>query len=301
MNHMDGASFLSQMPENVTPQQINQYATQYLSRLHEDNAMLDQNHPQAPDQSGPTPEQQAANPSQETQPVNLVPMHHGQPPAQAPAEQSASPGVATGLPMGYAANQQKRQEHYLDVQNAANEVPRENAVLNNIYDISKSGAPTGTLIGQIYKSLASTGLAPDGIQDPAEQLRLIQSHAAQLATESGMPGTNEKLHALMDAKVGDKDLPKVIQTMVPYLIAVNDSKVARSKFYQKKAGDGTNPDTVAEAQSLWNEKFDPRLMEMKFFANDPKELNRFLGEMPKKDRATMLEKYKEARKLGFLE
>lgn len=210
-------------------------------------------------------------------------------------------GVATGLPVGYAENQASRQKHYLDVQNEANSVPQENAALNNILNISKSGVPSGTLVGKIYEALASTGLAPQGVSDEGAKLKLIQNHAAQVALAGGVPGSDARLQALENAHVGDKDLPQVIQAMVPYLIAVNNGKVEKAKFYQSVAGDGTTPDSVAEAQSSWNQHFDPRLLEMKELMKDPSSLKKYISGLSKQDKQNLLTKYNESKKLGIMQ
>jgi hypothetical protein len=211
------------------------------------------------------------------------------------------PGIAGSMQPGVQENIESYRKHYMDVQNAANSVPIENAALNNILNISKQNVPSGTMIGQIYESLASTGLAPRGIEDTGAQLKLIQNHASQIGLAGGIPGSDERLQAVMNAKVGDKDLPQVIQNMVPYLLSVNQGKVAQANYYRKTAPGGLSPEKVANAQSNWNQHFDPRLLEMKQLQSDPASLKKFVGGLSKQDKQELLDKWKQNKKLGMME
>lgn len=179
------------------------------------------------------------------------------PPVAAPQP----PALRMGLPPGYNENLTSLQQHYQQVRNEANSVPQENAVLNNILNISKSGAPTGTLIGQMYQKLASTGMVPQGVSDIGAQLKTIQNHVSQLALSGGMPGSDARLEALENSKVGSTDLPQTLQTMIPYLLAVNKSKVARAQYYAHQDPTGMNPQKIQTAQANWSANTDPRVLE----------------------------------------
>jgi hypothetical protein len=219
-------------------------------------------------------------------------------PAQDASRQPAS--VAAAPPMGYAANQQAQQGHYQDVMNTADSVRTENAALDNVLNISKSGAPSGKAIGQFYSYLAAHNLAPPGIEDEAAQLKLIQKHADQLSLAGGVPGTNEKLHAIQNAKVGDADLPEVIQGMVPYLKAVNSSKVAQANYYRQQDPTGANPDKISAARQNWQNNADPRLFEMKELQSNPAELAKYMKGLDPQDAAQLMKRYKGAKSLGLL-
>ncbi len=282
---VDGASVLSTLPYNngkpLTPDELREHIRPIHETIQAHKAALNEHFPS----SRQLAERQ---PPHEAQPVQLQ------------GEQD-TPGVAVGVPAGYTENQGNRQKHYLEVQNEANAVPQENAVLNNILNISKAGGETGTMVGSIYQSLASTGLAPPGITDKAEQLNIIKNHAAQMATAAGMPGSDARLEALESSKITDKDLPGVIQSMIPYLVAVNNSKILKAQYYQKVAPNGANPQQVEKAQQTWNAAFDPRLLEMDMLQDDPEQFAKFKKHLSKQDRVELTRKMKLAHEAGILE
>ncbi len=115
-----------------------------------------------------------------------------------------------------------------------------------------------------------------------------------------MPGSDARLGALESAKVGDKDLPQVIQNMVPYLIAVNNGKVAQANYYKEAAGDGTDPVKVANAQGQWNENFDPRLLEMNTMKQDPTALKKYVGNLSPDDKKELNRKYTALKQMGVM-
>lgn len=293
-NNVDAATTLSNLPHGPggsppTGDQLRPVVQQQLQKVQTAKAVLSQKYPSS---------QQIA---QQQQPP-VATGNNGQPGSLSEPPDQSTPGSATGLPIGFAENQAARQKHYLNVQDSANSVPQENAALNNILNISKvQGVPSGTMIGQMYETLASTGLAPKGIEDEGAQLKIIQNHAAQIALAGGVPGSNERLEALQNAKVGDKDLPQVIQGMVPYLLAVNQGKLQQARYYQRNAGDGTNPATVAQSQQNWTQNFDPRILEMKQLQSDPVELKKYIGGLSKTDKTELLQKYNVSKQLGLLE
>ena len=312
MNHVQGAAFLADIakkyPMGATSQQINQEAQKQLQMIDQIQQNIAQKFPQGAQNAGgsvgpaPTvgaapPVATAMNPAQPQPQPSPSPSPQMQPkvaqvPVANPTQLAAGqPGVATGLPAGYAQNQSTSLDHYTAVQNAANSVPQENAALNNILNISKTGAKSGTLVGKVYSALAGTGLVPTGVSDAGAQLQLIQSHAAQLATAGGMPGSDARLQALENAKVSDANLPQVIQAMIPYLKAVNNGKVLQAGYYRQVAGNGQNPDQVNNARATWNSAFDPRILEMREMQNDPAALKQYVSTLQGPDKTKLMAQY----------
>lgn len=212
----------------------------------------------------------------------------------------SSPGVATGLPAGYAGNQASRQTHYQQVLDEANSVPQENAVLNNILNVSKSGADTGTKIGEMYQVMARSGLVPQGIVDRAEMLQTIKAHISQMALAGGMPESDKRLAAIKSANVDDAQLPETMQAMIPFLKGVNNAKVARAKFYTSTDPTGADPQRITQAQTTWNSHTDPRVFELQELQSDPVALKKFTSGLSPQDRKSLLSKYQVARQLGIL-
>lgn len=272
---MDGASALSKIPSGpngqpANPQQLQQKIQPIYQQLKQNQAAIAQM-------------RQAMNP-QQPNPTKM-----------------STPGVATGLPAGFSENLQQAQQHYGQVMQQADSVPVENAALDNVYDLSKSGAPSGTVLGEFYSYLAAHNIAPEGAQTDAEKLALIKSHASQLALAAGMPGSDARLDALQSAKVDDANLPKVIQTMIPYLKAVNNSKVAQAKFYRQQDPSGANANQITNARTTWQQNLDPRVFELQELQHDPEELKKFVSGLSKADRLKLSEKRKMALQLGILE
>lgn len=178
---------------------------------------------------------------------------------------------ATGTPAGYEGNLASLQQHYSQVRNEADNVGQQNAVLDNILKLSKSGAPTGTMVGQLYQYLASKvpGVS-QGITDKAQQLQEISKYMHQTAINNGMPGSDARLEALQDANPNSGQLPGTIQSLIPFLEASNQGKIARANYYKKVAGNGLNADAIAQAQNNWQNSFDPRIIEYNSLSYDEK-------------------------------
>lgn len=168
--------------------------------------------------------------------------------------------IATAPPIGYEGTQQPAQHHFQDVLGAADSAKTKNAALSNVYDLAKT-APTGQVVGAFYSYLAAHGLAPAGALTEAEQLQLIQSHAAQIATAE-MPGTNEKLYANQLANISADQLPKTLLGMIPYLKGVQDSKIAQAQYYLGQDPSGSDPAKINQARLFWQQHGDPRIWEL---------------------------------------
>lgn len=303
-NAHDAALLLSKLPPNATHQQLQQLVTSALQHQQQGAQILAQKMPSSSmlQSAKPSATQTTASPNEPMSDVSTEAQaqNDGQPQPQEGNQSTTSENISPQPAPGVLENQAVRQKHYLDVQNAANSVPQENAALNNILNISKSGAASGTMVGQMYQALASTGLAPEGITDTGAQLKLIQNHAAQIATSGGMPGSDARLAALENAKVGSADLPQVIQAMVPYLLAVNKGKLQQAQYYQNSAGNGLDPNKVSQAQTTWNQNFDPRLLEMRSMQNDPAALKKYISNLAPEDKKELLEKHRSSKQLGLI-
>ena len=213
----------------------------------------------------------------------------------APQEQpdQSTPGSATGLPAGYTENQIAQQTHYHGVLDSADSAQKDNAALSNILNLSKLGAPTGQVLGSFYTYLAKHDLAPVGAQGAAEQLQFIHEHAAQIAASAGSRSDQDLLSKQL-ATVSADDLPKVIQGMVPYLEAVNESKVAQANYYQQKDPTGSNPTAIASARSDWRNVADPRIFEMRTLAkSDPEGFKSYISGLDPSDANTLMAKYQK--------
>lgn len=285
-NAMDAGTVLSKLPygqngEPPTSDQLHQQIQPLAAHIQQQKARLNQQYPSSAQIKAKQTASELAGITPQASPVDVT------------------VGSATGLPAGYAGAQGARQTHYNEVLDAANSAQTENAALNNVLNLSKSGAPTGTVIGDLYSYLAAHNLAPAGVESDAEKLKLIQSHASQLALAAGIPGTNEKLHAIQNAKIGDQDLPKVIQTMVPYLQAINLSKIAQAKYYNKVDPTGSDPSKIANAQLNWQQSGDPRVFE--YSALPPAERAEYAKSLSPADAKEISKKKVELQKMGVLQ
>lgn len=203
--------------------------------------------------------------------------------------------MTTGLSPGFAKNQAAQQEHYQSTLSAADPIRIENAALGNVLNISKSNIETGTKLSKIYDALAKTGLVPEGLTDPTVQRQKIQAHLAQIAT-ANMPSTNEKLHAIQDANMSGDQLAETIQGMIPYLIGINNSKLAQANYYQKQDPTGADPEKIAQARSVWQNAADPRAFEYESLS--PIERKKYADTLSPAEAAEISHKRKLLQKLG---
>lgn len=291
---IDGASALSSLPfgpngEPPSPDAIREKIAPILEQQKQNEAALNEHYP-------------SSNQLRAKQVATTL--SGGGPPQTDASPQGATtlttPGVATDLPAGYAINQAGRQTHYQQVLDSANTAETENAALNNIYNLSKDGnAPTGTALGKFYSYLAERNLAPAGAQTSAEQLQLIHSHAAQIANAAGSRSDQDQLaHQLATSNIDD--FPKVIQTMVPYLKAINSSKIAQAGYYHGADPTGADPNKISQAQLNWQQNADPRIFELKELQSDPAALKEYTSGLAKADRDQLITKYRHAKQLGLL-
>lgn len=207
-----------------------------------------------------------------------------------------APTLKTGLPAGYSENQKAQQEHYQGVQKDADAVKVQNAALQNVLNISKSGVDTGTKLSKVYDALAKSGLATAGITDAASQRQQIAQHLEQIATAGGMPGSDARLSALQNANIGPDQLAETIQKMAPYLIGINSSKLAQAKYYHGVDPSGTDPDKISTARLKWQENADPRAFE--YEAMSPSEKADYAKGLDPKDAVELAQKRKTLQQLG---
>lgn len=200
--------------------------------------------------------------SEQGAPVNLV-----KPQVQAPAA-SGDPlanahSLQTSMPTGYNENLANQRDYYNSAQTAADSAKTENAALSNVYNLSKSGAPTGQVLGSFYTYLAQHNIAPAGAQSDTEKLQLIKDHAAQIATAGGGSRSDQDLFAKQLANVNENDLPKVLQTMIPYLQGARDMKIAQAGYLHKQDPTASDPAKIASARTFLQTRSDPRVWELK--------------------------------------
>lgn len=279
-NATDGATALSKIPYGPNGQPPDSAALHarvdpLYKQLKQQEALLSQRFPSSSQLQArqPAPSEAPAAPVNLTMDENTV---HG---GDSPLTMTNPRLHATGVPAGYKENLDVNQTHYQDVLKAADNLRTTNAALSNVYNLSKSGAPTGQLIGSFYSSLASMGLAPAGAQTAAEELQQIHAHSAQIAT-SFPNRTDQDLFAHQLATVSLDDLPKVIQKMVPYLKAVNNAKIAQANYYQQQDPTGQNPTKIANSREEWRNMADPLIFEMHELAqSDPKAFEEFVSSL----------------------
>lgn len=217
--------------------------------------------------------------------------------APAPTANDANfPTIQTGVPVGYGEKQAASRERINQVQNDATNYGQKDAVLSQIEDLSKSGTPSGTAIANIYANMAKTGIAPEGITKEAANMQVMAKYMAQAALASGMPASDARLSALQDANTHPEQLPQAIQALVPFLRATNESSKLKQKFYNSQVGAGLDPDKEIQAKQLWDENYDPRLVE--------------LSQLPASERPAyyaahpelqaLLPKYKQLKQMGVI-
>lgn len=286
VNSTDGAVLLSGLPHgpNGTPapsQQLQGFVQNKKQQVQQLQQHLNANYPSS-DQ--------------------LAAQHH--PPLQLdinPPQDHSTPGSPVANPTGYESNLHPLQQHYNDVRNDANSVGQQNAILGNILGLSKAGAPTGTMVGKTYQYLAEHNLATPGITKSAEQLQEITKYMAQAAISAGMPGSDSRLEALQDANTHPEQLPGTIQSLIPFLEAVNNGKVARAKYYEATDPTGSDPNKIQQAQMTWNQHFDPLLLELQQLQkSDPAAFKKMLSQMDPAEARELHEKWKNMNQFKLL-
>lgn len=335
----EGASILSQLPNGpggapATSQQLQPLLQQKLQQVNQNKSMLSQKYPSS-DQlakqrqnaadvaagfAQPRAQAPAAGVGTITQ-VQMTPMSQdlqgqqpqeqspNQPPQSNQGQQSTQtdnsgvvhPQTVLSPPPGWAENQQHYQQHYQQVQHEADNVGQAHAVLQNIYNLSKAGAPTGTISGKIYQYLAEKGLATPGIQEAAVQNQEIAKSMAQYAVSMGMPDTDKQLGAVQSAITHPDQLPQAIQELIPSLEAFNDTKGVKAQYYRKVAGsnNGGSPTEVAKAESDM-QSFDPRLLLMQnLHDSNPAEFKKYVSGLGG-DKGKLQQQYRDAVQKGIL-
>jgi hypothetical protein len=323
----DGAKFLSTLPsgQGGTPpnsQQLQQFVGSKLQQVNQNKAALSAKYPSsdqlahargtAGQMAGATPQGQqiAMNdlppPGQGGNSPQLQPQ--GQPPQSQPSQQEqqppqsqASPGVATGAPMGYAEAQSHGTGEYQKTIDDANSVPQTQAVLQKILNLSKAGAPTGTKLSGIYQWLAQRGLAPTGVEDATAQSQEIKKYMENAALAAGMPDSDARLATLHEANPNPDQLAATIQKLVPFLEAANKGKLVKANYYRQTAGSnlGTNPQQVQSAQTNWNNTFDPRVLE--YNSLSPEDKKEYVKDLPQADAQALVTKRKAMREQGIIQ
>lgn len=181
-------------------------------------------------------------------------------PTNQQSSQNGSPGITMGTPVGYEQKLAASRERINNVQNEASSVPQQNAIFDQISNLSKSGAPTGDIEAKTYKLLSEKGLV-DPTSKPEQQREEITKYMEQAALAAGMPSSDARLAAVHGSNVNENQLPGAIQSLVSFLKASNQGKVLKQAYYNKVLGGSLNPDQEVEAKQKWDENYDPRIIE----------------------------------------
>lgn len=260
-----------------TPQQLKQYVAQSLASLQKSHQQFTQAY------GPPSQKNQSSGSGAAGGNDNLPPM-----------------GVAAGPTLGQPEAVGNSMKNAKDVYDEAKAVPQQNALLDNISDLSQSGAPTGTIKAKWAQWLAAHGIAPAGVDKNASDAQVISKYMEQALLASGMPSSDARLQAVESANPNPDQLPETIQRIVPFLKAVNQGKLAKANFYQSHVGLGQDPNQELSAGQLWNNHFDPRLMEMQQLSKDPTALKEFIKTLQPNDKADLLKKYRASKQFGIL-
>lgn len=286
----DGAALLSKIPSGPggsppNSQQLHGVIQPMLQQVTQTKALLDSRYPSS--------EQQQA---QKVAAQFAAPEEYGNTPQQAP-EQG---GAMTAPPMGAQQNQQYWMNQYQHIRQEADSVPQTQAVLQKIMTLSKNGAPSGTIAKDIYQYLAQRGVSMPGITEPAVQTQELAKYMEQALLADGMPESDRRLQALESAFTNPKQLPQAIQGLIPFLEASNKAKLLKANFFGQQAGQsgGSNFQQVQDAQTKWNNIFDPRVLEYNSLA--PADRRAYAQELSPEDAKELVRKSKEMKQVGIL-
>jgi hypothetical protein len=208
--------------------------------------------------------------------LHLAAMHpHSstmQPQGQPPGIAGPAPGTLEQAGQSTARVSQAN----TDQSNYANQ----NAALDNIYNLSKQGTPSGTAIADAVQAFGKTGLAPSGVTATAANMQEMGKYMEQAAIAAGMPNSDARLAAIEAANTHPEQLPGAIQALIPFLKAQNDTKAAKANFYRQNGVDGTNAQAEMKANGDWQTNFTdtrgaevakmPKAERIKYLTNLPK-------------------------------
>lgn len=186
---------------------------------------------------------------------NVLVNHHAQ---QQASQTNATPFV----PTGYSSPLTTSRANYDQVTKDATDVPQKLAAYNEVINLNKAGAPTGTNIANMYQYLSKNipGVA-QGVTDKAVQAQEISKYLSQGLIAGGMPGSDARLQELQHANVNPDQLPETIKELTPFFKASAEGAVAKQAFYNKATNNGTDLSKEPQASQKWNQNYDPRWME----------------------------------------
>lgn len=208
-----------------------------------------------------------------------------------------SPGVDMSVPRGYDQKLATSQGRIKQVQDDATAVPAQNAIFSQIEDLSKSGAPTGDIVAKGYKFLSEKGLVSPASTEEKQREEIVK-YMEQAALAAGMPTSDARLASVHSANVNENQLPAAIQGLTSFFKAANQGKVLKEEYYNKVLGDQLNPDQEIHAKQLWDQNYDPRIIEFKSLP-DAAAKKTYLADHP--DFKSLIPKIKTLHQMGVIQ
>lgn len=209
---------------------------------------------------GQTSSQPLMNPTTQSQ---VTPAAQAGTIAQQPAVSQASPGVAMGAPIGVAENIQANQTHarneYNSTVDANNNTAGQITALDEVLNLSKAGAPTGTLEGKLYEDAARyiPGYDPKETSEPVRK-QAISKWINQIVVNSGMQPNVPALQQLQSANITPEQFAATIQELAPTLKGAVRGIQQKAAYYNQVTNNGQNMSQINQAQQNWNNNFDAR-------------------------------------------
>lgn len=173
---------------------------------------------------------------------------------------NASP-VITGLPAGGSPQTQSR-NNYNQVTAEAENTPGSLAAYNEVINMNKAGALTGTRLANAYQVAAKNDPFHilTGATDQAVQSQEMQKWMAQGLIQAGMPNTDAKLAELQHGNLNPDQLPETIGDLAPFFKASVQGAQEKLKYYNRVTNNGQDMSHEPMAAQQWL-NYDPRWIE----------------------------------------
>lgn len=288
-NAMDGASALSSIPfgPNGTPPDsaaIQARLRPILAQQKQHEAQLQQRFPSSQQIQA---RRAASNALPPAAPVNLQEAN-GEP-VQDNVSAQPKPGFTSPLT--------KSRQNYDEVTDTASKIPGTLAAYNEVINLNKQGALTGTRLADAYQVAARNDPLHilSGANDEATKSQEIQKWLAQGLIQNGMPGSDARLQELQHGNLNPDQLPETIKELAPFFKAVAQGAIKKQNYYNKTTANGSNLTNEPAALQHWNNNYDPRWIEFDELGSS-KEKHEFLVKHP--DMINKKQNYKALQQMG---
>lgn len=195
--------------------------------------------------------------------------------------QSGTPTKVMSVPPGFTTPLVKSRENYDEVSDSAKNMPNTLAAYNEVINLNKAGALTGTRLADAYQIAARNDPfhIMTGATDQATKSQEIQKWIAQGLLQGGMPNSDAKLQELQHGNLNPDQLPQTINKLAPFFKAVAQGSIEKQNYYNRVTNGGQDLSHEPTAKQQWDNNYDPRWIEFDQLPNKQAQ-HQFLVEHP---------------------